>query len=279
MSSVSDNSPNLWQKIRYHAFSIYEKTKDIDAALSVLCKYEMPANTSRKFYVGLKAELIFYKGEGRRLSLDPSLDAGVKADFSGLQQGRPISIDVTTNTDYKNIDDYAGPTRKRGRLYLIADVDIKTEKYELFPLRFPLCPDCDKFSHYILFMDTPEMGSHYWASQSQAVVRHCPECWSFQELTNYAYIVDSPLHQLREIEGEQMEDETADPSFKRQPFLDKESTPIVQFFEKIDRRLLSGLAEMDYTTYGPDGEGDWNGILLWHHPLVRNLNDELDYSI
>ncbi|TMI58055.1 hypothetical protein E6H18_03540 [Candidatus Bathyarchaeota archaeon] len=38
-------------------------------------------------------------------------------------------------------------------------------------------------------------------------------------------------------------------------------------------------AEMDYVAHGPDGEVELEGRLLWHHPLVRNLDDELDYSI
>ena len=278
MSDTSDGSPDLWQKIRYHVYAVYEKSQDIDRALSVMHQYKLGPLYPR-FRAGLKAELIFYAGERTSLGLEPLLDAGVKADFTGTRRRRAVNIDVTTNLAYKDIDDYAELTTKRGKLYLIASVNIKTEEYELFPLRFPICEDCDNFSHYILFMERPEGGTHFFASQVQVVVRHCPYCATFDELDDYSYIVDSPLYQLREIEAEQLEPETANPSFERESFLRNESIPIVRFFEKIDKRLLSGLAEMDYVVYGSDGEGDLEGILLWHHPLVRNLDDELDYSI
>lgn len=272
----------LWQNVRYHAFAVYEKSHDIDRALAVIAKHPVSPELVPRFRAGLKGELILYDAEAESMNLDPSLDAGNKTDFYGIMDGRPVNIDVTTNPAYKDINDYAEFSQKRRRrLYAIACVDVRRETYEIFPLRFPLCENCQRFSHDLLFMRQPEGDVHFWASQEQRVVRHCPSCETYDELGSYNYFVDSPLFSLRDERSESRADteEIDDDDFDENEFLERRAVPIANFFEKLDNRLLSGVAETHYVMTSSDGDGDWMSRLLWHHKLVRDLDDEISYAI
>lgn len=96
---------------------------------------------------GLRAELYFYDVYQSEFKLEPLLDAGVKADFAGKKDGALTNFDVTTNLKYKDADKYIDVVRKRGRSYQIALVDLKKSCVDFFPIRFPVCPECNGFSH------------------------------------------------------------------------------------------------------------------------------------
>ncbi len=268
---------SFWNQIRHHAYSIFEKTNDMNKALSAIFKYSLPPELQRKFLAGLRAELTYYSRERANMKLEPLLDAGVKADFTGIRDGEPVNIDVTTNLGYKDINRYAEATRTRGKLYEIALVDIKQNRVESFPLKFPLCPGCGRFSYHVLFLNAPEGGSQWWASDYQELLRHCPHCWSFDKMDSYAYLVPSPLLGLKEEKGYQSMPETRDSTFEPTRFLEEKCIPIARFFEKTSRVLLSAVAEMDYLITNPqDGDGDWSGRVLWNHPLARDIPELLD---
>src|SRR5437773_827655 len=88
---------SICNAIRHHSFSILEKTGDMEKALRALSDYSLPPRLQRTFRAGLKAELIFFLENQTALQLEPLLDAGVKADFSGFRVGKPVSIDVPAN--------------------------------------------------------------------------------------------------------------------------------------------------------------------------------------
>lgn len=103
---------------------------------------------------GLKGEIIFYDLYKDELKLDALLDAGVKADFMGIQNCKPVNYDVTTNLKYKDIENYREAMQRKNKLYSIALVNLKSEEVEFFPLKFPICPTCNFFSHYILYISS-----------------------------------------------------------------------------------------------------------------------------
>lgn len=105
----------LFNKVRRHMFSVYEKTRDFDKSLQVLKSYRI----IRPWKHGLKAELLFYDKFYTKLKLDPLLDAGVKADFSGVRNKKAVNFDVTTNLEYKDINKYVDAMqRKRNEQFL-----------------------------------------------------------------------------------------------------------------------------------------------------------------
>ena len=263
--------------IRHHVFAVFERLHDIDRALAVVSQYEMPKHLFRKWYAGLKAELIVYEEERDRLSLSPGLDAGVKADFSGIRNGAAVYIDVTTNLDYKSLNDYYDVIRRGNRRYEIALVDTNRESIEFIPLRFPLCPICGQFAHYVLMMDRPESGAYFFASESQDLVRCCVYCGTMVPVSNFDYLVDSPLYSLTTA----LEDEETLPqNFDQTTFLQSESVPVVTFFEKVSGLMLSGLTDEE-TIFDPrNDEEEIAAKLIWKHPLAEEfLDDYLEYEL
>ncbi len=273
---VSAHPATVWNTIRHHVFSVFEKTNDIEKAMSIVSTYSLPIRLRRTFLAGMRAELFFYSKERMTLKLEPLLDAGVKADFIGFRNGELVNIDVTTNLKYKDINRYAAPTKSRQRLYEIALVDVKHNQVNSFPLRFPLCPDCGMFSHYVLFLDEPPAGSHWFASTSQELVQHCPYCSFSRRRESYTYVVPSPLVALKDV-MDQNSGEFYDETFQPHDFLAQKCNTITRFFQKESNVLLSAVAEIDYIITDPsDGDGDYGGRVLWNHPLVKDLPDEID---
>ncbi len=211
----------------------------MEKTLRALSDYSLLPRLQRTFGAGLKAELIFFLKNREALQLEPLLDAGAKADFTGLRDGKPVNIDVTTNVDYKDINRYSEISKKRNKLYEIALVDLKRDRVESFPLRFPFCPDCGKFSHYVLFLDQPE-GSQWWASQYQELVQYCPFCAFLRRKGSYSYLVPSPLLALEDKMSYQ-NSEFHEKNFKPDIFLSRECAPITRFFQKESDVLIGVL--------------------------------------
>jgi len=266
----------LFNKARHHMFSVYEKTRDFDKSLEILEKYPLV----RPSKYGLRAELLFYDKYYRELKLDPLLDAGVKADFSGIRDKKAVNFDVTTNLKYKDINKYVDAVQKKRKRYEIALVNLKSEEIGFFPLRFPICPECGLFSHYVLFMSRPSSDVTWSLSTSQALIRHCPNCYEFDVIEEYSYYMTSVLVELEDISHDQMYEETRDPKFNAEKFIRNESIPIVQSFESESRKLVSALSEGDYIITDPrNGGGYYGGRILWLHPLaVSYIEDTIDYD-
>jgi hypothetical protein len=257
-------------------FSVYEKTKDVDKSLEVLKKY--PLIRSSKY--GLKAELLFYDRFYTELKLDPLLDAGVKADFSGVRNKKPVSFDVTTNLQYKDINKYVDVIQKKGKRYELVLVNLKSEEVEFFPLRFPICPECGLFSHYILFMSRPSSDVTWSVSTGQALIRHCTRCFEFDIVEEYSYQIPSILVELEDILSNQMYEETRDPGFDADKFIKNESISIVQSFESESQKMISAFSEGDYIVTDPrTGDGFYGGRIFWVHPLATGyFGDIIDYD-
>ena len=274
--SREEHPAALFNKVRHHMFSIYEKTHDFDKSLEVLKRYALVKPAKH----GLKAELLFYDKFYAKLKLDPLLDAGVKADFSGIRNRKPVNFDVTTNLQYKDINKYADVVQRKRKRYELALVNLKSEEVEFFPLRFPICQECGLFSHYVLLMSRPSRDVTWSQSTSQAIVRHCPSCWEFEIVEEYSYYISSTLLALKESLSLQACEESRDPNFDADEFLRTESIPIVQSFEGESRKLISALSEGDYIITDPrDADGYYGGRILWVHPLAtRFFGDIINYD-
>ena len=226
----------------------------------------------------MKTELLFYDRFYIELKLDPLLDAGVKADFSGVRNNKPVNFDVTTNIEYKDINKYVNVVQRKKKRYEIALVNLKSEEVEFFPLRFPICPECGLFSHYVLCMLRPSSEMTWSLSSSQALLRHCPSCFEFDLVKEYSCYIPSILVELEDVY--EMYEETGDPKFDPDKFIKTESISIVQSFESESQKIISAFSEGDYIVTDPRiADGYHGGRILWVHPLAdRFFGDTIDYD-
>lgn len=280
MTRKFEHPATVYNRARHHLFSIYEKTNDLDKALETLSRY--PLITPHKH--GLKAELTVYDAYYQELKLDPLLDAGVKADFGGIRDGKPINIDVTTNIEYKDINEYVNAMQKKGKQYEIALVNLRTEQVEFFPLRFPICKECRTFAHYVLFFSRPSREETWSLSTSQAIIRYCPNCMEFEIAHEYNYHISSIKLELeemaKEMENEQMYHENQRIVIDVDEYIKKEWIKTIRSFEDESQKLLSAFAEGDYIITDPrNGDGFFGGNVYWTHPLAESyIGGVIDYD-
>jgi hypothetical protein len=268
------NPINAFHDSRRMLFATHEKY-GYDKALEVLKNKRMPATSK----AGLKAELIVYEKYGKKMKLEPLLDAGVKADFTGKIGNRLVNIDVTTNINYKDIDDYAEISQKRKKLYYIIQVNLKNEEIEFFPLRFPYCPICRKFAHYILYLvpSTSEINAISEISDDQRVIRYCPYCDEYEEKEDYNYLIRSFSPLQEELKSsDDIDDSPLYTARQIDKIIQKDCLSTTKFFEKQSKLLISALAENDYVITSKDGDGYSCGRLHWKHPLAKGLGSEID---
>jgi len=272
VSKNKEHPAAIYNKARHHLFSIYEKTRDFDKSISILKRYPLIKPSKH----GLKAELLFYDRFYRELKLEPLLDAGVKADFSGIRKKKMVNFDVTTNLDYKDINKYANVVQRRKKEYELVLIDLKKEDIEFFPLKFPICPDCGLFAHFILFMSRPSRDITFCFSTSQGLIRHCTSCYEFEIVEEFDYQIESILMLMEEIAERQANEETRDPNLNFDEFMKKEVVSTVQFFEGTSRKMMSGLAEGDYIITDPrNANGFYGGRMIWTHPLAEPYLDDV----
>ena len=267
------NQINYWNQVRHHAFSLYEKIKDPDKTVSYIAdKYKLIPPLK----AGLKAELLAYHNFREEMLLEPLLDAGVKADFMGVKNGNPTNFDVTTNLDYKDINDYRDVIASRGKQYeIILEND---GDFEFFPLRFPICKECGNFAHYILYLSPPTSQVFWFASGTQLLLKYCPNCWTFDEIETYSYIVDALSVTLKEIEADQKYPETRHTQEEIDRIVKDWSIFTVREFEKFSGKLLSAISEGKYFITSSNGDGYYAGQIYWSHPLAsKYVDDRIDY--
>jgi hypothetical protein len=264
-------------------FATYERY-GLDSAMRILDKSPL----DKRIVVGTRGELIFYDRYKDQYYLEPLLDSGAKADFTGLKtNGRTMTnFDVTTNINYKNIDDYVDSIQTRGKKYEIALVDIDSNEIELFPLRFPICHNCNRFAYYILYL-VPGSTTHYQIadiSDEQAIWKYCPHCDNSHEIASYTYEVGS-LSGLEEAlydeyygyqEGydpdEIPQDSSRDNDIREA--VEEEANSMRKFFKGLSHLELSAIAE----NYDPEGSYGRSpvGRIHWKHPLAR-LSDTVGF--
>jgi hypothetical protein len=274
---------NLLRDLRAYVFATYERY-GLGSAMSILDKSDL----DKRLVVGTRGELIFYDSYKDDYGLEPLLDAGAKADFTGLKtNGRTMTnFDVTTNINYKNIDDYVDSIQSRGKKYEIALVDIDSNEIELFPLRFPICHNCNRFAYYVLYL-VPGSTTNYQiagVSDEQAIWKYCPHCDDSREIASYEYEVGS-LSTLEDALYDDYygyqdgydPDEIPQDSSRDDDIRDavgEEANSMRKFFKGLSHLELSAIAE-NYDPVGSDGRSTL-GRIYWKRPLAR-LTDSVGF--
>ncbi len=244
----------VWVNTRRSYFRTLE-TVGFDAAQEYINNSKLPAH----FKSAMKAEGFFFQKYKKKLHLGTLLDAGVKADFMGYQDGFFVNYDVTINLDYKRrqFSEYESLMKKKEIIYTIVLVDLKNEEIRFYPMIFPFCPSCGEPSYRILNIvngDVVIAGLGF--SGTQSIVQYCPLCHYKRNIKTY-HLFQEPLESLRTDLGIAIRNE----------FL-KECINEVQFFEKHSKDTINILAEHDYIEPRSSKKRISGDKVYWKHPLA-----------
>ncbi|MBA7518993.1 hypothetical protein ES705_11067 [subsurface metagenome] len=265
----------IYFNVRGACFKRYE-SNGLDNALDYIRAKKITPNLK----AGLKAEILFYDRYKDDLKLEALLDAGVKADFMGIQKGQPVNYDVTTNLKYKDIEDFREVMQKKEKLYTIALVNLRSEEVEFFPLKFPICPKCNYFSHYLLYIYPPDTKFLHFNEMSgiQTIVQFCPYCGFYDEVREFSYHIHTFKKEEELLYTQEVDDQYMHSSKNVKEMVRDRAKREIIYFEKESKLLLSALAEDDYHFTGKNGDGFYFGKLYWSHPLARDLSNSIDIS-
>lgn len=252
--------------IRKHIFSIYRKA-GLAIALKQIDKYYTSGELNDKTYKGLRAELGFFNHEKKKYGLRESLDSGNHADFIGMNKGRLLSFDVTTNASVKKLKTY-DCNQKEGEEFIIAQVNPETLKVEeLFDIQFPACSNCGgKLIDVLILMPsgTDNEGIINY-NFSQKAIQVCPNCHEqITELNEINYSTWDYNSYLQEISAAFENGEDDQEASDLTKITDDYSVSNMRFYKKHFGPTLMGCGSPDWIITDPrDGDG-YHGIKLYY---------------
>lgn len=266
-----------------HPADYYNKVKGIVFSIlnrdGVLEAYKMLDNYRQKLvlpsWYGLKAELDFYTKNKDKFILDPTFDYGIKCDFSGNIDGaNNCRIDVTTNLDFKRLEDYEQIQQKDNRKYKIVVMDKETgEIADIFDLNFPIDESGNgRLFEMALFMPSDSKDGVLKYDFYQQIVKigsSNPEFdLSLKEVSTDWYLPDFEYMISNLPDDVDVSKEIAFHAICGAKALDKSSNS-----------NIVACAQQYYNITDPrNGEGEWLTRIYWKHPVISNYLDDIIYS-
>ena len=264
---------DIFTKIRRHMFSIYEKQNKLGNIIEYLQGIYTFHEGTRS---GLDAELSFYHQYLEEYQLEPLLDAGVKADFGGLKDGKLTNFDVTSNLDCKTIEEYTEVRDKRSREYEIALW--KDNQITFFPLKFPKCRTCGGVAHNILYLGDSNSKVYWNYSTGQVVLQYCENCGDYTRVDTHYEIVNS-IKNMQKTMYENLGNRYTKLDIEKS--IINRSIELLNYFEHISENLFSAICEIESNYDSALDEEFISGKVYWKHPLAENVIEnviEEDYS-
>lgn len=266
-----------------HPADYYNKVKGIVYSIlnrdGVLEAYKMLDNYRQKLvlpsWYGLKAELDFYTKNKDKFILDPTFDYGIKCDFSGNIDGvNNCRIDVTTNLNFKKLEDYESIQQKDNRKYKIVVMDKETgEIADIFDLNFPMDESGEgRLFEIALFMpsDSNDDGLKYdFYQQIIKIGSSNPELdLSLKEFSTDWYLPDFE-HMISNLPDDaNVTNEINTHAICGAKALDKSS-----------KSNIVACTQRYYNITDPrNGDGEWVTKIYWKHPVISNYLDNIIYS-
>lgn len=266
-----------YNRVKSIIFSILNKENALNA-------YKMLDNYWGKLptpaWHGLKAELNFYTKNKDKYILDPVFDFGIKCDFVGNIDGLSnCRIDITTNLDYKKLDDYDQIQKKDNRMYKIVVMDKDSgEIADIFDLNFPIDNSGGRIFDVALFMPSSygkdgDMRYDFYqkiislGSSSPEVdfeLKSISTDWYIEDFGYYASLLPD------DDEACDYDKEIREHGIRGAKLLSKSTDSNIvacgqRYYQIIDPR---------------DGDGEWVTKIYWKHPVITNyLNEIIDIDI
>ena len=290
MKQLKENSAKIYNDIRRILFSTYHKY-GIDKTLEYLEGYKVKLESPS--YIGLKAEINFYKKKCKEFDLVVAADVGDHTDFSGRLGSQSYRFDVTTNADYKKLKDYEPLQKTIDAKYKIAVVKTNGDLDELIDINFPFCPICQNGRLMDIVVLLPENHNSHGESQftnDQALISACSNCNHYEEKKRIStsFLNDYQTEIQNEYDNERdrldyLESIGESNEFNIQEVILNHSMNILPYLHKQFDKTLVGLGEKQYQITDPrDGDGFLFTKLRWKSniKIIRDyLKDDYNFYL
>jgi len=266
---------DLYNQVKGIVFSILNRDGDL-AAYKALdnSQSKLPLNA----WYGLKAELDFYTKYKDKYTLDPIFDYGIKCDFTGNIEGdNNCRVDITTNLNFKKLEQYDAIQRKDKRKYKIVVMDkLSGEIADVFDLNFPIDSSGDgrlfeialfvpsssgkDGLKYDFYQEIIQIGSS--DPEYDAILKHTCTDWY---MPDFEYMLSNLPQEVA------LQKEINDYAVSSAKVLDKST----------DSNIVACGQRFYNVTDPHTGEGEWITKLYWKHPVIENYLDdhlETDFS-
>ena len=277
-----EHPAEIFNKIKNMAFAIYHKSGYAAACSFVDANYEKLGHNG---YIGLKAEIGFYERYKDSMFLTPSLDYGIKCDFSGMFDKSICRFDVTTNINFKHLKDFEPIQSKTTIPYKIAVVDHETGAIEdIFDINFPVDQSGEGRLFEILIFHHGDVNEHsefrnnpYQEVYQISNVNPLYENKLIDTLTDW-YIPD-----IKSYEAELWENIYDDDSSTVNQIKKEVTSYIVENAKFLSKEYVHNIVacgQRSYQYIGKDGDGEYTTKIYWQHPVIEGyLPDDLGFEI
>lgn len=267
MSHPAEN----YNKIKSIVFSILNRD-GVSAAYKSLDKnFE---NLPLHSWYGLKAELDFYQKNKNKFTLDPVFDYGIKCDFVGNFDGvNNCRLDITTNIDFKRLENYEAIQKRDDRKYKIVVMDKDTgEIADVFDLNFPVDKTGEgRIFEIALFMPSDSEDGELKYDFYQKIVTigssQPDEDFRLKTISTDWYLEDFGYYLSMMPDDEEIDynDE-----------IKKHAIRGAKVLSKSENSNIVACGQRYYKVYNPmDGDGEWVTKIYWKHPVISNYLDDI----
>jgi hypothetical protein len=235
------------------------------------------------FKKGLISEVIYYYLYRKEQRLEPSrvrIDKYFKADFKGRDpvNGKPILIDVTTNPYPKlkkaktgELKEILSDLRFLGSnfLYRVAVFDPTSGHHELKPLMLPV-HDEGYVGHYIIQLEPDKKDVSLVEMDAYILIVYLDDplnpskAIDAEHIRSYMFFLGQVLELdilLHEFEGFEEAGEN------KEKLVAEDRSEIAYFARKEIGIIPSAVFDLEYIITGKNGEGYWDYMVTWTHPL------------
>lgn len=268
------NAASYYNQCRHHVFSTYNKCGTEKA---YECLYSYKGNMLNTAWIGLKAELDFYSRHKDEYMLDISADCGNKCDFIGNIEGlNGCRIDVTTNLDFKKLEDYEPIQKKDQRMYKIVIMDKDNgEIKDIVDLNFAFSKNGGRLMDIALFMPQ-DYNSHGEEPRNNpwqrilTVDTYDPATFNKE----VDMVTDWYLPDIHTELGGLYDVEIPEPESQLQSYL----IDAAKLLSKTTGRNIVACGQLVGRFNSVTEEDDYFTQLYWRHPVVENYLDEVIYD-
>lgn len=268
---MNEHPANTYRNNRAKYFSIAQK-HDFKTAYYILEKDREKFEFNPQEYTGLLSELIFLEIHLDEMDLSPTLDYGDHCDFRGMYQETQARFDVTSNLNFKKLEDFE-PFQKKGKPYYIVLIDISNKKVDrIIDINIPFCELCGGRLINTVIIGNIEHTRQGTPTQTERIIQVCSNDLTHNiDLNSFEYFVPSMGDEttyLYDLYGHENPSE-----LKKQlnSLPHKHGVDNSLFFSKLINDKIHACAHDVYTMTNKDGDGYWETKLFWTTDLVEKI--------